>query len=477
MKCQYKSDYSKSCDKEVYQNSYYCALHTDFPKDKNSMQYKLLLLEKIRIFEEKIENNDFNFAGTTLKEINLSDKIINQDLVLSDCKIYGNVMINGSSINGNVFFNSSVIFGTVELDSNFEPYKKTKINGTLDFRGATLKQQLFCRDIIIMKDLKFHDSTVDSVLRCSGAKIDGQIWLFGSKFGSFIEFDNASIGTFLCSHSEIERFGSFYNNTFNGLVNINNSTFRMRVCFNNAKFLGDTEFDNINFCKKVIFYNSTFTSNRARFKRLKQFNANFEAAKLHNTYFRHCDLTNVRFKDVIFENCELYTSKLPNKIIEHKEYEKNKRRLENNTPPKISNKKTLLTDHTLLTPSSLIEYANEVADIYRRIRQCLENQGAYMEAGEFYKKEMNFRKAEVYKKSNRSLFLTYTILNWISSYGENSLKLAILIILYYGLAVYIAHHYNLPKTDYTLYFTISIIPIGSFLIALFVYSFARKMSR
>lgn len=470
MKCQFKGDYPNSlCVEEIWEDSNYCVLHTDFPSDKTSESYSKLFHEKAKKFNEKVNNEDFHFAGAILFEVNLSGYNINDNIFFEEAKILSDVNFIGANVNGNVFFNSSKILGSVFFDS--EQYKKTKIEGSLNFQGADINDRAFFRDIEVSKDIKFHSTKIGSVCRFNNAKIIGEFWLIDSTIGNFMDFRNAHIGRLINYGSTIERFAFFDNTKFERNVSFKKSIFKNEVYFEQAIFLDDTIFEDVEFHKNVSFSNSRFLGNRGRFKRLENFKANFESAKLDNVYFRQCDLTQVRFKDVIFDNCELSTSKLPEKIIEHKEYEKSKIIINN---AKIFPKRiTHITDSV-----TLIEYANDVADIYRRIRQCLENQGAYMESGEFYKKEMDFRRTEVYKKVNKSIYFTYTFLNITSKYGENSKILVFLIILYYFIIGATVNIFNInPTNPNFMYYNLAIIPIGSFLIALFVYSFARKMSR
>jgi uncharacterized protein YjbI with pentapeptide repeats len=478
MKCQYNcKTFNFSCDEESWQNSSYCILHTDFPNDESSAIFDILLKEKKKKIEEKVKNKDFEFSGAILSNVNLPRSEINTDINFLEAKIIGNVNFNGSNITGNVNFQCSKIGGRICFDSIFES-KKTKITGSLHFQGAEIGLGAFFRNIVITKNVKFDSSHLHCVLRFNDSKIGGDVWLFGSTFKNFIDFGGATIGNLMSSGSVFDRFVFFNDSKFEGITTFQLSTFKDYVHFERAKFFGDTRFEDIEFHSKVSFFNSSFLSNRGRFKRLQEFDANFESAKLNNVYFRHCDLTNVRFKDVIFENCELSTSKLPVKIIEHKEYDCSKGLINNSIIPKLNPKMTKIENVTIFAPFSLIEYANEVSDIYRRIRQCLENQGAYIEAGEFYKKEMDLRRTDVYKDTNYSIYLTYKFLSLTSRYGENSKILASLIVLYYlAVAVFVFILKINPTNPYFMYFNIAIIPIGSFLIALFVYSFARKMAR
>lgn len=56
------------------------------------------------------------------------------------------------------------------------------------------------------------------------------------------------------------------------------------------------EFKEVNFLGKGLF------------EQIGNFKANFEGSRLRNVKFKNCNLLDVRFKDVSFENCEMSAS-------------------------------------------------------------------------------------------------------------------------------------------------------------------------
>jgi uncharacterized protein YjbI with pentapeptide repeats len=470
-------------------------------------------MEKANKVKEKIDTHDFNFAGARLFEINFSGKRIEGNLILSGSKIINSVRLNGSTINGNVSLTGAEVDGILFFDSQYDPALRTIINGSLLLQGSHIHQGAFFRNIEIRDDLKLWNTTMGSFVRSANAKIGGQVWILNSTFGNFLEFSGATIGKFFqISRSSIDGFGYFHGTKFKGDVSFKGTVFKIEVDFCRSKFFENITFEDVEFIKNVYFRNVLFngivyfiqkhiTSNifrsyvsfadssffaRGIFEGIKNLNASFRSARLKNVVFRNCDLSNVRFKDVIFDNCELSTSKLPDKIIEHKEHDYSAKL--NFKLLKLSSKMTILSCpifspraqfpcKTIIAIPDKVENANMVSDIYRRIRQCLESQGAYIEASDYYKKEMDMRR-EVYKSKNTINWIFYSFLSLISRYGENSKILVVLISLYYVLLLTIVYFFKInPTNPLFIYFNIAIIPLGSFLIALFVYVFARKMSR
>ena len=211
---------------------------------------------------------------------------------------------------------------------------------------------------------------------------------------------------------------------------------------------------------------------------INHLDANFEDTKLNNVVFRDCELSKTRFKYCIFNSCELSSSYWDtNKIPEHFDYNDN-----------------------------LIK-AEVVADTYKRIKKCLQEEGAYNKAGDFYINEMNMLK----KGSNSiSTFIFYNLLSYICGYGEKPRRAAFwffFVIIFFGIlfwflncliinpigttysnfimsivysaltSVTLSYDYIQPKPGYPVILSMIEAGITTFLIAIFVFVFARKMSR
>jgi len=78
------------CAEEVWKTSDYCILHTDFPKDRNLPDFNVLIEEKTKEIRKKVMNQDFNFEGARLFELNFSKMKIKGDVNFIDVDIRGN---------------------------------------------------------------------------------------------------------------------------------------------------------------------------------------------------------------------------------------------------------------------------------------------------------------------------------------------------------------------------------------------------
>lgn len=479
---------NKNCNEKVYGSYDYCILHVKLPEDEDSTDFQKINELKEKKVKEKIRNNDYDFTGVQLAKVDCHEENIDGNLIFvnakingnvnfNEAKINGNVNFNGAEIKGNVIFSGSEINGNVTFDGKLEPFKKTIIKGDVYFRGATINQGVFFRKSKVNGDFKIDWAKIGFVTRFQDAQIGGEAWFMKSTFGNYVEFISATIGKWICfTGSEINGFANFYDAKFNGNAYFSHVIFNMEAYFERTTFYQDVKFKGTLFKENAFFQNSTFIGNKGLFEDITYFKAGFESARLQNVAFRHCNLTKVRFREVIFENCELSTSILPNKVMEHDEYDYKKSLKIKNL--NLTSKMTPLDKITILAPINLVGDANVVADVYRRIKQCLNNQGAYAEASDFYIKEMDVRRKEIYKKKDKKNYIFYTFLNFTSTYGEDPKNLAMLIIYYYVILIFIVYYWDInPKNPYFIYFNIAIIPLGSFLMALFVYIFAKKMSK
>jgi uncharacterized protein YjbI with pentapeptide repeats len=514
MKCQFRN-----CEEESWQNSVFCVLHKDLLFVSNFDRFSSefynfidLFTKKNAAINEKINKNDYNFTGARLVQLNLSGKKIEGNLDLSETKILDDVNINNTVINGTVSLIMAEIGGKLFCDSKYEHSNRTFIKGSFLLQGAHIQRGVFFRNIEVRDDVKLWSTKMDEFVWFTNAKIGRDLWLLDTKIGKFIDFGRASFGRFVdIRSSTFYGYVNFEYTIFEGDVLFDESMFNEHVFFKRAKFFEGAVFEDVKFNKLVsfervlfegvtyfiqnssfnvfnnyVFFNDSSFSTRGIFEGIKNLVADFEGGRLKNVVFRNCDLSKTRFKDVIFDNCELSTSNLPNKIIEHKEYEYSKEL--NFDLIKFSSKMTPITClvlsqtasapcMTIISSYDKVSNAQKVADIYRRIKQCLESQGSYIEASEFYVKEMDMRN-EVYWSENKIKWLFYKFLSLITRYGENSKRLAGFIILYYVSLLLIVLICNIsPSHPYFVVFNIAIIPVGSFLMALFVYVFARKMAR
>lgn len=459
----------EGCKEKVFEDSDYCILHVELPNDENSDEFERINELKEKKVKERIHNKNFNFEGVKLNEFNLEaeingiDPIINldspkiiieNDLILKDAKIKKDLNLFMIDIGRSADFEGIDVGGDVSI---------VLINANyIHFNGATINNNFYL-SADINENLVLYFADINGNLTIMG-NINGYLISSGVNIGRKIVLA-ASIGKdVIFRGSDIN--GSAYFEKVNMLnLDFSDAIFHNKACFSSVKIEGNVNFDNTQFYKEVDFSSALFMG-FGLFSNQKKFNASFLDARLKNIVFRNCNLTKVRFEHAILENCELSSSKLPNKIPEHKDYEKGEKDV------KI------------------------VADTYRRIRLCLQKEGAFNEAGEFYIKEMNMKR-ESFKRTNVGMWILYVLLSATSNYGE-SLRWIVFyfIVLIFAFMDIYSLIFNFIPSDALSFSAINSIAliynqpsnglewvifaerlIGTFLTAVFIYVFTRKLSR
>ena len=326
------------------------------------------------------------------------------------------------------------------------------MNKDVNFKEALIKNNLIFQNAKILNNI----DDVPNALSFLNAKIEGNAY-----FDNFWALDDPF---------QVDGRSNFVGFELKNYGYFNGANFIKEVDFRAANFIKDVYFQETHFNEFVNFKDSMI-SRKGIFDRILNFNASFEGTILKNVAFRHCDLTNVQFNDAILDNCDLTTSGWKNKIPEHRKF------IENKTISygklQLHDKFLFICNHLgILLDNKLIPSAKVATNTYRRIRQSLQQQGAYDIAGNLYYEEMNIKK-EVFFIENQSSWLVYVILSITTGYGEKLRRiLAIFLfgwVFYIIIVIYFSAVYNF------------VIPLGagflSLLTALFVYVFARKMSR
>lgn len=510
MKCKFEDDIGFECKENALTATNYCILHLPFPDNKGRVYERILNLKYLKI-QEKIKNNDFNFTGAVMHGLNINNKKIDANVIFDSASIRGDLNFKNNRINGRVGFSNVIIHGNVDFrnslikdEVNFmlSTFKNgsiffmdTTIWGKVHFNGANLEGYLDFERSIINNDANFsfekvgHDAqfkgvTIKGSTNFSNIEVGGYFSLEYAEIGGNIDFQQALFGT---SNSTPDGNNSFFTAVningeadfmdaeFFGGVEFSKSYFRENTYFlgtifneiadfENSRFYENVDFSETKFKKGSNFNNASFLST-GLFKGLNYI-ISFENARLKNMAFKNCDLTNARFKHVIFENCELSASQWKNEIPEYNDYKKGEL-------------------------DALV-----VADTYRRIRQCLQKEGVFNEAGEFYIKEMNMKR-ESFKNNNRGMFALYSLLLITSNYGESLKRIIVCFIaliltftgIYYAMFNFelssalsfsainsIALIYNQPFNGLEWVIFAERL-IGTFLTAVLIYAFTRKLSR
>lgn len=424
-------------------------------------------------FPMAIIDESINFEKAKIgEEAYFNRAILNKNVNFFLATINGNLNFLLTPIGGDVNFSLASIGGNVDF--------RAKIDGKLDFEKSVIDGDANFEELELKKNAYFLRSVINGNANFRLAKIDGDLDFSGSKINRNAVFEEM----------KVNGGARFEGVEIGGNVNFKEAKVNRNTNFEWAKVDGYVHFLNTEFNGFANFNEASFLS-KGIFEKLNKFKASFEGAMLRNIIFLGCDLTNTRFKNVIFERCGLSTSHWEDNMIkEHHDYRKNKIKYTNKTF-------FILSDFLkILWIPELIEEAESVSDTYRRIKKCLNEEGTYNKAGYFYKKEMDVKR-EVYWNNNKSMWLFYTILSITTSYGESIRRL---VFCYFGIILIFAALYALlgfSINDAIIYSALNSISliynpsqanglepvifierlIGTVFITLFVYIFARKMSR
>ncbi|MBZ2165214.1 pentapeptide repeat-containing protein [Methanobacterium spitsbergense] len=242
--CRYEySDkfYKFKCNEESLHGSDYCILHTRFPEDENSHDYHVLLEEKNKKIKEKVENDDFNFWGAKLPELNFDGMNIEGDLTFRGATINRYASFRGTTIKGYANFDFSIIDGTV----NFEG---ATIDEYVFFDGAKVKGYAFFMDVTINKDCHLRHAVIDGNCSFNNAFVDGDVSFSDGTIGKHLFFHDATIKMSICCD----------NTTINGNLSFYDATINREAYFNGATINGLVFFEGLNISKELNFKDTIF---------------------------------------------------------------------------------------------------------------------------------------------------------------------------------------------------------------------------
>ncbi len=150
----------EGCNEEVFEDSDYCILHLELPENENSAEFKRINSLKEKKVQEKIGNENFNFKGAKLFEVNFREVSIDKSNLLNpinlnfiNSKINGNITFEKSQIRGNILFDNSQIQGDVFfIDSG--------VVGKISFNYAKVKNINFTKHTSFL-NISFNNALID----------------------------------------------------------------------------------------------------------------------------------------------------------------------------------------------------------------------------------------------------------------------------------------------------------------------------
>lgn len=263
------------CVEETWKDSDYCILHTDFPDDEKSPEFKLISEEKKKKTKAKISNNDFDFTGAKLRDIRLqgadikgrvifSHAIIEVNADFSDATIryayfigttfHGIVNFRRAKIMEANFSNANLKYDATSSD-NFDETLEADASSSYDimdafmdesqagFSYAIMDESHFNFTDTIIHSAQFDGITTNGFVNFSGAKIRGYANFSHSNLKCGIEFRSAIIeydanfdGSNLEGHSSFQGAIIRGNAEFEG-TSINVADFKGAIIEGNANFI------------------------------------------------------------------------------------------------------------------------------------------------------------------------------------------------------------------------------------------------
>lgn len=234
MRCKYERFPGKLwCPEEAWGTSAYCVLHTDLPEDATSEAFQELNELKIVKVNRRLENNNYDFSGVILRDVDFSGRkivqslcfegaVIKGDAIFNDVDICGKALFDNAKIGGNtrfikakvkrgLSFHEAKLGGNFQFEStpaetggsvNFEgaevkgdvSLSSTKILGELWFRSAVIDGGLFCDSVRVVYDAFLYDATIKGFVVFNAARVWGELNLSQAKIGASAWFERAVIG-------------------------------------------------------------------------------------------------------------------------------------------------------------------------------------------------------------------------------------------------------------------------------------------
>ncbi len=185
--CKYVFGNGIKCEEEALMGSEFCALHTPFPEDRNSEEFKRLAELKKEKVKEKIGRGDFNFEGAILENIDFSGMEIKGDVNFTNAVILGDTIFNVAKIGGNALFGEAKIGGNAW-------FRGAKIGGDAWFRGAKIGGDASFGWAKIGGNASFEKAKIGGYASFEEAKIEGHAWFKEAKIGGDASFNKAKIG-------------------------------------------------------------------------------------------------------------------------------------------------------------------------------------------------------------------------------------------------------------------------------------------
>ncbi len=144
--CDYEFEDGTRCKEKPLPGYKYRILHTPFPEDRGSEEFKRIEKLKEEKVKEKVKNGDFNFEGAILLSVDFSGMEINSDVNFTNAVILGDLKFIESIIGGDASFDGAKIGGHASFYgakiSGYASFKESNIE-SISFREAENRKRCF----------------------------------------------------------------------------------------------------------------------------------------------------------------------------------------------------------------------------------------------------------------------------------------------------------------------------------------------
>lgn len=147
------------------------------------------------MFSKKISEGDYFFRGAILFDVNLNDKNIEKDLVLTKSYIIKDFNCSKSQINGDIWFDHSSIGEHAIFENSYikgnSSFFKANIEGNLSFDNSTIGKYGWFEGIHINGETSFNESQINASFSFKKAHLSDTISLYKVIVGGNCWFDKA----------------------------------------------------------------------------------------------------------------------------------------------------------------------------------------------------------------------------------------------------------------------------------------------
>jgi len=383
------------CGRPPHKESIYCIFHAK-AEEKTEKDFKDALKEYVNRIKEK--NGDCNFV----KFIFIGDIIdFKKDL---NIKIFKNAIFSGATFEGHVFFLETIFKGKADFfrttfkgdiyfsNVSFEgkaDFLRAKIEGKADFTGATFKENTDFRNTIFAGNAYFSFAVFEGKADFTEATLDKSSEFKGTTFKADACFESTNFkgDTIYFTNAIFEGDANFFVVSFKGNSNFVEATFKRGANFEQAIFESDVDF-RVNYFNKKLNLSKikTFSGNKLFVKlNNKEGEISFERASLENIYL---DMELVRgvlidFTDALLRNTKVKKDQIESHILQEKE-----------------------------------KKFSEAREIYLILKNNFHSIGHYNDESWAFKKEKDMERKNYCHFRTLHQWLWYCFLNAIFGYGE-----------------------------------------------------------